>query len=397
MRILVISPQVPVPAHSGGAIRVLNMLRVLSQTDEVDLLSFQPSDLSQQDKKLLEQCCHEVIFVRRQSQRRWVQVPRLIKKALSGVPFNTKYAESPEYHAMVRERSASGRYDAIFFEHTSSAVLRHSLAPDHGAVTILTLHNIEAVQVRRMAQLEPRLFEKFKWWLTWGPMRRWEPRMAAQFDRVVVMSEMDRRLLQQRAPRLDSIITPNGVDTCAYTPFPEEVKKRRVVLVGSLDYEPNIQAVRWFHQSVWPRLAAVWSDAEMVVVGQNPPPEIRQLHHPPAVSIHANVPEVQPYYQGALAAVVAVHSGGGTRLKILEAMALGIPVVSTPVGCEGLPVQHDHDILIADSDEAFARQLLDLERNPAQWQRLARQGRACVDQHFDWNQIFKDMRSKLFS
>jgi glycosyltransferase involved in cell wall biosynthesis len=157
-------------------------------------------------------------------------------------------------------------------------------------------------------------------------------------------------------------------------------------MMGSLDYAPNVDATLYFHQEIFP-LVREQIDCRLLVVGRHPPESIRALAMDPHVEIHGNVPNVLPYYKQAMVSVVALRAGGGTRLKILEAMATGTPVISTTIGCEGLDVTSEKEILLADEPEAFASQVVKAMSDETGWEGLSRAGRKRVETSYDWKAL----------
>ncbi|HVF91170.1 MAG TPA: glycosyltransferase, partial [Blastocatellia bacterium] len=163
--------------------------------------------------------------------------------------------------------------------------------------------------------------------------------------------------------------------------------RNRVVFVGSMDYHANVDAAVCFAREAWPALRERNPELVFTIVGRNPAPEVRALARIPGVEVTGTVGDVRPYYRDALAEVVPLRIGGGSRLKILEAMAAGVPVVSTRLGAEGLAVIDDRNILLADSAEGQRRAILSLFEDRALWQRLAHEGRVLVRSRYDWSAI----------
>jgi glycosyltransferase involved in cell wall biosynthesis len=286
-------------------------------------------------------------------------------------------------------------YDIIIIEHSVNAGLLSSLHPQHGGKTVLSMHNIGFMQYYRMYQYESRLFRKLKLLLSWIPMRGWEPKIAARFDKTVSVSESDKNLLLSRNPNLDIAVVPNGVDTRIYCPFPLKGREKNIIIVGTMDYEPNVDGVLHFYDEIFPLIKKHQPHCTLTIVGKKPPSNIRRLSDEPGVTVQGDVDDVRPYYQKALVSVVPLRSGGGTRLKILEAMALGTPVVSTSVGCEGLDVENGRNILIADEPPDFAQRVTDLMTDKTLWDRIAREGRALVEESYDWGKISHHYRNML--
>jgi glycosyltransferase involved in cell wall biosynthesis len=204
----------------------------------------------------------------------------------------------------------------------------------------------------------------------------------------VTVSESDRRLLVAANPRLQVDVVPNGVDTRAHRPLKQEEGSPALVFVGNMDYLPCADAVLTFCRDVLPRIRQVMAKVEMWIVGINPGPKVRALEGN-GVHVTGLVEDVRPYYGRSTVCVVPLRAGGGTRLKILEAMAFGRPVVSTTIGCEGLGVVDGEHLLIADRAEDFAARTLRLLTDEKLRQSIANRARAMVESRYDWDIIAK--------
>jgi glycosyltransferase involved in cell wall biosynthesis len=223
-------------------------------------------------------------------------------------------------------------------------------------------------------------------WLKWRLLQGWDARLARRFDAVVTVSDLDRNRLLARWPggaRRVAVI-PNGVDTEALQPLPPAPAPPTLLFVGTLGYEPNMDAAQFLATEIFPRVRAVCPAARLVIAGQHAAPSVLALAPLPQVSVQVNVADLRPLYQQAQVVVVPLRAGGGTRLKILEALALGRPVVSTTIGAEGLDLAAGAQLRLADSAEAFAQAVLDLLGDPAAAAALAERGRAAVAARYAW-------------
>jgi glycosyltransferase involved in cell wall biosynthesis len=218
-------------------------------------------------------------------------------------------------------------------------------------------------------------------------MRGWEARHAAHFDRALVVSELDAQHLRVAAAGAAVSLIPNGVDTAALRPLPEAAAGKRLIFVGHLRYPPNVDAVRFLAHHILPALRARIPDARLTVVGDGAPGALGEFSGRDDIDLVGRVPSPLPYYQDAHVAVVPLRAGGGTRLKILEAMALGRPVVSTPLGCEGLAVEDGKHLLVADDAANFAAAVARLLTDRALVARLTLEARALVERDYDWTGI----------
>jgi glycosyltransferase involved in cell wall biosynthesis len=225
----------------------------------------------------------------------------------------------------------------------------------------------------------------------WRRLRRYEAQVCRRADRVLAVSEADAAALRRLAPGLDVPVIPNGIDTRAYrpeTPNPnDQIPKDALVFTGTMDFRPNIDAVLWFAREVLPRIQAEIPDARFLVVGQRPHKRLDALRGNPAVTLTGQVEDTRPYIAGAAVYVAPLRMGGGTRLKLLEAMALGKAVVATRLGAEGYPVTDGREMRLADTPADFAAAAVALLRDPQRRETLGRAARAFVEERYDWRVI----------
>ncbi|HEY7063561.1 MAG TPA: glycosyltransferase [Chloroflexota bacterium] len=220
-------------------------------------------------------------------------------------------------------------------------------------------------------------------------LRRYETRVCQEADAVIVVSATDAALLGRIAPSARYVLIPNGVDTGAFpyreTPPPSPPE---LLFTGTMDYRPNVDAMLWFGEAILPRLRAARPDLRCLVVGKAPDPRLRALAaRQPGLVVTGAVPDVQPYLARAAVYVVPMRMGSGTRLKVLEAMAVGVPVVSTRLGMEGIAARAGEHTLQAETPAAFARAVLRLLDAPALAAALAQRARALAASHYDWTRL----------
>jgi glycosyltransferase involved in cell wall biosynthesis len=213
---------------------------------------------------------------------------------------------------------------------------------------------------------------------------------------VLVTSEREALLLKSLLPEGVFAVVPNGVDTDAFQEIsqPQQVADR-IIFTGTMDYYPNIDAVCYFARECWPLIRAQVPTATWQIVGKEPPPEVQDLAKLPGVSVTGAVPDTKPYLAAAAVAIAPLLIGSGTRLKILEALAMGKAVVSTSLGCEGLAVVSGKHLIVADQPAALAQSIVDLLRNAEQRTALGRAGRALVETEYSWKRCGDDVIGAL--
>lgn len=261
-------------------------------------------------------------------------------------------------------------------------------------------HNIESELMSRYGEREGNLLRRAYAKRTARLMRDFERRALDEFDAQTTVSERDADHLRKLDSKARIFVIENGVDAANYSNEqldqayaawrPQQAPRdsgNRIVFVGSMDYHANIDAALSFSRAVWPRLRERKPELTFTIVGRDPSPEVRELASLPGMEVTGTVNDVRPYYRDAIAAVVPLRVGGGSRLKILEAMAAGVPVVSTTLGAEGLEVEHDGNILIADTNEKMIEAIIKLIEQPEQREQFSDAGRVLVSNRYDWTTV----------
>ena len=229
---------------------------------------------------------------------------------------------------------------------------------------ILVNHNVESIRLYRWFRTEPNPLKKAYLGIQWLKLRTFEHSAMNKFDGCVVVSEVDKELLQKMGVTSKLFVVPNGTDTKFFRPNNGEVVENSVLWIGHMDVHTNKDAVLYFWKEIYPILQRKYPEVKMTFVGTAPPKEISAAARKDGnVRVTGFVDDIRPYIDGAAVMVVPIRIGSGTRLKILDAMAMGKAIVSTSVGCEGLNVNDGKDILIADDPEDFAGKTIDLLKN----------------------------------
>lgn len=288
----------------------------------------------------------------------------------------------------------AGRYDLICVEHAALAPL---LPATRACPWVITLHHLLSGMVARELELAPGRRQRVFRTVDLFKAERLERRALERCDCCLVCSDGDAAALRARvgtgaAERVR--VVPNGVDLAIYapTPLPSEPT---VLLSGTLGWTPNVDGATWFCTEVWPRVVARVPAARLTLAGRSPVPEVTRLARPPGISLAADVPSMVPYVRAARVIVVPLRIGTGTRLKALEGMAAGRPVVGTTIGLEGLGAVDGRDMLIADDAIAMAGALVELLTSDERATSLAAAGRAHVEQHFGWDAIGRTFLATL--
>ncbi len=333
----------------------------------------------------LQEFCQRVVTGWLRPLPIYPHVPALVRFALAGMPPELEFFYSQELAQQIRALAANTDFDVVHIEESILAPYL-GLFPAGRCKRVLTFHNVGFVQVPRMAQFA--LTWKMKWRLRLfgAHLRWWEPRYAARFDRCIAVSDAERHVLLAANPRLRVDVVPNGIDTTACQPLPMNGGSPAVLFIGHMGYAPCVDAARYLVTEILPHIRRSIPDAEVWLVGTDPAEAVTRLQGN-GVHVTGRVSDVRPYYERCAAAVVPLRAGGGTRLKILEAMAFNRPVVSTTIGSEGLEVVDGEHLLTADDAAGFASQVVRTIRDRPLSARLAANGRQLVVSRYDWDMI----------
>lgn len=389
MRILMIMDEMPYPVVSGAPLRSYNLLRRVADEHDVWLAAFATTPEQVESVAHFETFCRGVAAVPGETAEQGVfaKPGEFLRYLLRGVPPDLRLFVSEPMCAAVRELVAEVEFDAVQIEQSYMAHYLDVLPPALQQHAVLTLHDIVFIKYDRMFRLEPKLGRKLRQWLHSWMMRRWEPRYAARFARLLTMSEIDKRLLLDVDPSLKIEVVPNGFDTEAYKMLPYSEETPNLLYVGNMAYRPNIDAVLYFCDEVFPLVRREVPDVTFWIVGINPGTEVRDLANRVGVTVTGRVEDVRPYYAQSKVCVVPLRAGGGTRLKILESMALGRAVVSTTVGSEGIDAVDGEHLLIGDTPGAFAAHTVRLLTDPVLREHITQQARELVVSQYDWDVI----------
>lgn len=401
-KLLFLTSQLPYPPHQGGAIRTYNMIVNLAPRHEIHLLSFvySPDDVERAGP--LHQYCQTIGIVPIPQRS---TLKRLLTTLFSPLPDMALRLPSAEFQHKLAALLERERFDVVQVESIEMAPYalcdagwgmdnRPFDSAQGRPLWVFDDYNAEYVLQQRAFETDVR--HPRRWigalysFIQWQKLRRYEAAVCRRVDHVIAVSEADREILQKLAPGAKVTVIPNGVDTRAYDPqrtYSLILEPHSVVFTGKMDFRPNIDAVLWFCRQVLPLIKSRVPDVHFYIVGQKPPQRLRSLAEDAAVTLTGYVDDVQPYIAGAGVYVVPLRIGGGTRLKIMEAMALGKAIVSTSLGCEGYPVTSGQELLIADTPQDFARCVVGLLGDARRREELGRAGRRFVEERYDWRAI----------
>lgn len=396
MRILWVKTELLHPVDKGGRIRTYQMLRALAREHEVTYLCLDDGGAAPDAAERAAEYCTDLVTVPFHPAKKFAPgfFLDLAGNLFSGLPY-----------AIARYRSEAQRAEVTRLASGVDLVICDFLTPSQnvpsnlGVRTVLFQHNVEATIWQRHASVARDPVRRAYLRGQWHRMRRFEGEECRRFDRVIAVSEADAAAMR-REYGLETVgSVPTGVDL-DYFVAPDVPARQRseILFVGSMDWMPNEEGIRWFAEQVFERVRARIPDATLTIVGRAPSERLRKLAERTAgMRLTGTVPDVRPHLARAGVSVVPLRVGGGTRIKIYEAMAMGIPVVSTTIGAEGLPIKHGRHLLIADTPEEQVESIVRLMGNPREAQSLSASALAFVRQHGSWSAVAKSFLEQCLS
>lgn len=383
MKILFLSPTVPFPLTDGGRIRVFNLLKQIAAKSDVTLLALETQPTDADGIAQLQQFGIQVHLVPNAPTLPRVSLGTLVNALLKRQPITVARYALPAYRRKFRELIATEDFDLVHYEMFHTAQFR----TETELPSVLSQQNVDSAIWQRLCGETTNPFYKFAYWTQQLAFQRYERVLSPKFDAVTCTSDIDAAVFQRHCPADTIEIIPNGVDVTHYQPDFTSEARAHLIYIGSMDWYPNEDAVAFFADEVLPSVQDEVPNVQFSIVGGNPSARVERLAERKGVVVTGRVPEIKPYFAEATVFVVPLRIGSGTRLKILEALAMGKAIVSTSVGAEGLDLKDGEEIFIADEPTAFANAVIQLLTDSSRRRRIGENGRARVEQDYDWRSI----------
>jgi polysaccharide biosynthesis protein PslH len=391
LRVLFLSQIVPYPPHGGVLQRGYNLLRELGRQAQVHLLAFMhpdvlPTESAQQESLLaLQKFCEKVEYFSLWPKASPIHRNMgLVASALSSNPFSVIAHRSAAFQRRVSELIDTNGFDLI---HVDTIALAQFLYKKRPMATALTHHNIESQLMERRAGAETRQLARQFLWRETEKLCSYETEKVGAFDVNIFVSQTDEKTLVEKVPGLRTAIVPNGVDIEYFTPD-QGNDTPALIYTGGMNMFANRDAVMFFLNDIWPLIRQRVPGVRFFAVGQDPPKDLIALAaRDPQVVVTGYVTDIRPLVRDASVYVVPLRVGGGTRLKVLDAMAMGKAMVTTSIGCEGLDVCPEEHLLVADTPEQFAGKTVMLLENRNRRLLLGRAARDLVERRYSWRMI----------
>ncbi len=394
MKILWVSPFFLHPTDRGAQIRSLGMLKQLARRHEIHFATLSDPDSPEGPERSGEYCSIAYAVAHKPPRR---GSPAFLVQAagslVSSTPLAISRYASAELRRIVADLSKSGRFDAMVCDFLASVPNIAQMGR-----TVLFEHNVETtIWERHLEHAQSRL-NRFYFQLQARRMFRYERDACRKAAHVISVSAVDSERMREMFGISKVTDIPTGVDVEYFRPPDRSAPVADLVFTGSMDWLPNIDGIQWFAAEILPRIRARRPDCTVAVVGRRPTSEVQELASRfPGVTVTGTVPDIRPYLWGSAIAIVPLRIGGGTRLKIYESMAAGVPIVSTTVGAEGLTCHDGNDILLADSPDAFAARCVELLEQTGWRNRIAAEALDLVTRQFSWEAVTRSFEEVLRS
>ncbi len=390
MKLLVVSQWFPLPPTNGARQRAYHLIRGLAERHEVHLLSF----IQEKDQfgltHELSDICRKITVLPEVPYR---PAPgNAVRALISPIPRSVISTWSPMMARLVQEEIRSESFDAAIALTTKAGeYLKSCKLPK-----ILDNDNVDSAYFARIVSLADNPFNKFRRKLTWVKVARHEEKLVASFDATTAVSEEDRRALAKQIPSAEDrgaiFVVPNGVDLKLVDYRIETMDPRSLVFTGALTYQANLDAAIFFCEKILPRIRLEVPDVQPIITGSYSGIDVNPLLEA-GVTLTGFIEDIRPVVAGSAALVAPLRIGGGTRLKILEAMALGTPVVATKLGAAGIGAEHGRTAFLADNPEDFARYAVSLIKDAALRETISKNAKEYVIVNFGWERSIEALEN----
>jgi len=405
MRILFLTQIVPYPPNSGPKVKTWNVLRFLyQQGHHITLVSFVRSEEAQYISELEKICAAvHVVPIRRS---RLMDIGYMLRSYVTGRPFLIERDDLQPMQNLVNQLVRDGDFQFIHADQLTMvqfALRGATLSPQNKPKVIFDAHNAVWSIVERMLENTPWFMRPFLG-VEARRVKRYEGDLLKTVDHVLAVTHVDRRGLEEalafsKINKNDHVapitVAPIAVDTQQQQPIKRKPGSKNIVTLGTLHYPPNADGIRWFFTDVFPLIRRRVPEATLTIIGKNPPQDFVEYasSNPSVVKLTGYVPELVPYLEQSALMVVPVRAGGGMRVRILEAFAYAMPVVTTTIGLEGIDAVPDRDVLVEDSVENFANRVSELLENITLQEELSINGRKLAETKYDWQVVLLAMNS----
>ena len=391
MKIVVVAARFPYPLDKGDRLTVYHTLRCLSQRHEMSLVCFlEPG----QDEEWIDKVapfCHRIELVRLNRVRAYLNTALGL---LGSLPLQVRYFTDPAMSETLARVVEEEQPDVLYAQ-----LLRVSsyIEPYADRVRVAAFNASVTLEMKRtMAYAGKGPVARLMAWLEHRKLSAFEPEFARRFDRVLYISEHDRAQAETEAPLDNVLILPHGVDYEYFTPDPTVPKTPdSVIMTGNMGYAPNVDAAQYLAAEVLPLVRDEIPNVTLSIVGADPPAAVRDLANDPAIEVTGRVPDLRVYMNRAAVAVAPIRIGAGLQNKVLEGMSMGLPVVTTTIGNEGIQAVDGEKLFVADSPDLFAKRITELLRDARLRERVGAAARNFILSDWTWETFLTRLEADM--
>jgi polysaccharide biosynthesis protein PslH len=381
VKVLLLTQVLPYPPDSGPKVKTWNVLKYLARNHEVTLVSFIRGDQSAEVRHLKKYCSaiHTVPMSREAWRDGWFMIQSLVTRH----PYLMVRDERTAMHQMIKQVTTQTQFDIVHADQLNMAQYAERVM---GAAKILDAHNALWLLYKRLWETMTPGPKKWLLGRDWRLLKQYEGEICRRFDGLLTVSKEDKGALQEAAAQsLDATVIPIAIDTDEVVKVHRSAEADHILHIGTMFWPPNIDGILWFLHEIFPIIRARRPKTSFDLVGAKPPPEIMAFNrNGSGVNVTGYVVDPTSYYESTGVMIVPLRAGGGMRVKILNALAQGFPIVSTTLGCEGIDVEVGRHLLVADTAESFAEATLGLLENKKLAHELGHNGRQLIQSTYDY-------------
>ena len=392
MKILWLSHFVPYPPIGGCFQRSYNLIREAASKNEIYLIALRNKEMTHPDcdlntaEKELKKICREVIFVDISSNNSKLGFyAAALKSLFTTDPMSVNIFKSREMHYAIKKLSRKVRFQLVHFDTISMA---EYIDDFENVPKMMNHHGVESFMIRRRAENDSNIMNKLYLMLEGYKLEKYEIKYCPQFKVNLTVSDLDKKMLERITKVNNFEVIENGVDVDYFHAVFENVKNKNIIFAGRLDQYSNRESLLHFMESVWPLLKNKYPDLRFTIIGNNPPSKLVEMARGDEnIDLLGYVKDVRPHFAKAAISVCPIRDGGGTRIKILDALAMGMPIVSTTIGCEGIEIHPETDILIADTPGEFVEKVDRIFTDPDAGRKLSENARRTAEEKYSWKAL----------
>ncbi len=394
MKILFLTSRVPYPPIGGIQLRVFHFIKALSRQHEITLLSLSEQPVPAEQMAGLQPYVRRLEIIELSKSRSYLNC---LAGLFSSKPLQVYYYRSPALFERLQEIARHEKFDLIYVHLIRMAEYTKAL---NGEPKILDLTDAMSLSYERICQIHRdhslKLFHVAQK-VECGRLREYEAAAVRRFDRNLIISQTDKKFLGQFADVSRMKIIGPGVNLNYFSFYDGDFDANRIVFLGTMSFLPNKDAIIYFYKKIWPNVKRRIPAMKLSIVGANPAPEVVRLSRDADIEVTGYVPDVRPFLRRAAVSICPMRVGAGAKNKVLEAMSIGTPVVSTSLGAEGIEAQPGHHLLVADAPKLFANQVSRIAQRPELRSRLARQARHLIEEKYDWDLVTQPLERLIES